>query len=119
MMYEAVKIESFKFEPINELYRGIKFEKKEIEELQKFFKEKKKTKGLDVSYVYSKSFFSFTSDRNKAEEFKDNAILILNNLQKGSSPGCACIKDFSFFRNENEVLVFPFSCFEIKDFKKI
>ena len=81
MMYEAVKIESFTFEPINELYRGTKFEKKEIEELQKFFKEKKKNKGLDVSYVYSKSFFSFTSDRNKAEEFKDNAKLILNNLQ--------------------------------------
>ena len=121
MMYEGVKIKSFPFEPINELYRGTKFEKKEIEELEKFFKNKKLIEGLDlpVSIVYSKSFFSFTCNRNTAEDFKDNVLLILNNLNADSHPGCACIKDFSFFKNENEVLVFPFSCFEIKRIIKI
>ena len=48
MMYEGVKIKSFPFEPINELYRGTKFEKKEIEELEKFFKNKKLIEGLDL-----------------------------------------------------------------------
>ena len=121
MMYEGVRIKSFIFEPISELYRGTKFDKKEIEELEKYFKNKKLIEGLDLplSIVYSKSFFSFSSNRNKAEEFKKNALLILNNLNIDSSPGCACIKDFSFFKNENEVLVFPFSCFVIKRIEKI
>ena len=100
MMYEGVRIKSFHFEAINELiYRGTKFEKKEIEKLEKYFKNKKLIEGLDipVSIVYSKSFFSFTFNRTKAEEFKDNAILILNNLNADSSPRMCLYKRFFIF----------------------
>ncbi len=40
-------------------------------------------------------------------------------MSEDSSHGCASIEKFSYYKDEEEVLVFPFSCFEIKDIKKI
>ena len=117
MMYEGVKIKSLNYDTNNTLYRGATFGEKELSKLIKFFKNKKIIEGINlpVSIVYCKSFFSFSAVKKEAEKFKGNTLLILKNLDNDSSPGCASIQDFSFYKIENEILVFPFSCFEVKD----
>lgn len=54
-------------------------------------------------------------------KFKKNVLLIIEEFIEGyiNCPGCASIKKFSFIKKEEEVLVFPFSCFEIKRIKKV
>ena len=117
LMYEGVKLNFLNFEPVNKLYRGTEFETKELEKLKNSFKNKKKIKGLDlpVSLVYNKSFFSFSSDENEAKKFVRNVFLILNIKEGDNFSNCASIKEYSYYQDENEVLFFPFTCFEIKN----
>ena len=117
MMYEGVKLNFLNFEPVNKLYRGTEFRKKELEKLEKCFKNKKKIQGLDlpVSLVYNKSFFSFSTDENEAKKFIENVFLILNIKEGDNFSNCASIKEYSYYEEENEVLFFPFTCFEIKN----
>ena len=121
MMYEGVKIKSLNNEANTTLYRVATFGKEELSKLKNFFKNKKIIKGIDlpVSIVYSKSFFSFSTIKEEAQKFKGNTLLILHNLNNNSSPGFASIKEYSFYEIENEILVFPFSCFEVKEIKEI
>ena len=44
------------------------------------------------------------------EEFSDGYI---------NCPGCASIKKFSFIKKEEEILVFPFSCFDVNKINKV
>ena len=117
MMYEGVKLNFLNFEPVNKLYRGTEFRKKELEKLENCFKNKKKIQGLDlpVSLVYNKSFFSFSTDENEAKKFIKNVFLILNIKEGDNFSNCASIKEYSYYKDENEVLFFPFTCFEIKN----
>ena len=119
MMYEGVKIKSFSYKPKNKLlYRGAKFDNKEILNLTKKLKNKNST--LPGCIVYCKSFLSFSSNLNVAMGFKKNALLIIKEFTDGliSCPGCASIKKFSFIKKEDEILVFPYSCIEINDIKE-
>jgi hypothetical protein len=117
MMYEGVKLNFLNFEPVNKLYRGTEFRKKELEKLENCFKNKKKIQGfnLPVSIVYNKSFFSFSTDENEAKKFIENVFLILNIKEGDNFSNCASIKEYSYYKDENEVLFFPFTCFEIKN----
>ena len=119
MMYEGVKIKSFSYTPKNKLYRGAYFDNKEILLLIKSLKDKNKI--LPGCIVYSKSFLSFSLDLKIAMKFKKNILLIIEEFTDGliSCPGCASIKKFSFIKKEEEILVFPFSCFEINRIDKI
>ena len=119
MMYEGVKIKSFSYKPKNKLlYRGAKFDNKEILNLFKNLHNKNST--LPGCIVYCRSFFSFSSNLDVAMGFKTNALLIIKEFTDGifSCPGCASIKKFSYKKEEEEILVFPFSCFEINDIKE-
>ena len=117
MMYEGVKLNFLNFKPVNKLYRGTEFRTKELEKLKNCFKNKKKIKGLDlpVSLVYNKSFFSFSTDENEAKKFIKNVFLILNIKEGDNFSNCASIKEYSIYKDENEILFFPFACFEIKN----
>ena len=116
MMYEGVKLNSLKFKQVKTLYRGTHFNKKELEKLENSFKNKKKIEGFDlpVSLVYNKSFFSFSTDENEAKKFIGNVFLTLYITEGDHFSNCASIKEYSYYENENEVLFFPFACFEIK-----
>ena len=115
MMYYGIKIKSFTFKPNSKLYRGAFFEPQEMSELQEYMA--KKQKDLPGAIVYSRSFLSFSLNEETALKFKKNVLLIIEDYKEKNSincSGCASITKFSFFANEEEVLVFPFSSFEIK-----
>ena len=70
MMYEGVKIDSFNFIPINKLYRGAYFSDKEISLLESYIKDKLPT--LPSTIIYSRSFLSFSKNKEIAMKFKKN-----------------------------------------------
>ena len=68
MMYEGINIKSFSFEPKYKLYRGVYFDEREIKKLQYYFKYK--ITILPTAIVYSRSFMSFSLNKNIAMKFK-------------------------------------------------
>jgi len=118
MMYEGIKIRSFSFKPKYKLYRGTYFNEYEIKELEYYIKFK--ITILPAAIVYSRSFMSFSLNKKVAMKFKKNVLLIINKYleEKKYTSGCAEIKNFSYYQKEDEILVFPFSCFEIEKIEK-
>ena len=122
MCYTGVEINSFKSYSGKYLYRGSVINKIEIEKIIDY-----KNKGkLSNVIVFSKTFLSFSEDKNEAlkfcEETNDSKIGILyiiennnNNLHESN----ANIQNFSVFPNEKEILFFPGSSFIIKDIKNM
>ena len=119
MMYNGVKIKSFSFNPKSKLYRGAKFGQKEIESLELSLRNK--SSDFPHSIIFIKSFLSFSLNREIAMKFIKNVLLIIEEFTEGAinCPGCAAIKKFSFIKNEEEILVFPFTCFEVKSIEKM
>ena len=126
-LYEGVKLKSLPLANNNILYRGSKISNDEIIKIKEYIN--KKIKGLPSSIVFSKSFLSFTKDKNIADyflSFKNNnknlskVLFILekdDNIEYNLSTH-GDIEKISFIPNEREVLFFPFSSFEIKDIKE-
>jgi hypothetical protein len=119
MMYEGIKIKSFYFEPKKTIYRGTYFDEKEISNIQNLIE--KKFKDLPAVIIYCKSFLSFSLDKNVAMKFKDNALLIIEDFmeEEKNCSGCASMGKLSYFKDEEEILIFPFSSFEIKNIIKV
>ena len=114
-----------------ELYRYSKMTKKEFENLKKMHNELNlnNNKQYPGMITYSRSFLSFSMDTKGAEHFKGsdkNTFCILyiieeikdaQNLKNIISN--VIMTDISKYAEEKEVLVFPFSCFEILEIKEI
>jgi len=143
MCYEMVK-KGYLNPIINKkLYRGTKIGKSEYENINNFI-NKKNNQEFPKLIVFSRCFLSFSVDKKIASKFlkrnqkneKNNlydVMLVIeeitdknvdiNNLSNAS------IKEYSKISAEEEVIVFPFSCFEIiktkdkkekdKNYKKI
>ena len=130
LLYSGLKINNFNFSYTNDLYRGALIEKEEIKDFIKRL-EKKNSHML----IYSKAFMSFSLDKNVAMDFmqkkiptkntvrvlyiiktevliKEERILIHKNATN------ADLTDISFFEDEKEILLFPFSIYEISDIQK-
>lgn len=128
MMYNGIKIKSFSFNPNCKLYRGAKFDQKEIDNLELSIKNK--SSNFPSSIFYCKSFLSFSKNKEIAKTFikKEGngqvglslALIIIEEFTEGAinCPGCADIKKFSLIKKEEEILVFPFTCFEVKNIEK-
>ena len=128
MMYNGVKIKSFSFNPSCKLYRGAILAQKEIDNLELSLKNK--SSNFPSSIFYSKSFLSFSKNKEVAKSFIEKkanghvglslALIIIEEFTEGAinCHGCAEIKKFSFIKNEEEILVFPFTCFEVKSIDK-
>ena len=65
ILYEGVKLNSLPISSDKELYRGSKISKDEIKIIQNYLN--KKINGLPGAIVFSKSFLSFSKDRNETE----------------------------------------------------
>ena len=127
ILYEGVMLKSLKMATNNELYRCSKISKDEINIIKKYLK--KKLINLPGAIVFSKSFLSFSKEKNISlgflnEGYYDNNLYqVLYILEKEENMDYslsthADIEDISYFANEKEVLFFPFSSFEIKDIKE-
>ena len=128
VLYEGVKLKSLPLSNDKILYRGSILLNKEIEKIKNYLKNK--IKDLPSSIIFSKSFLSFSKDRNIAKYFlnmnKNNNkefskvlfILEKDDYMDYSLSTHVDIEDLSFFQ-EKEVLFFPFSSFEIKDINQI
>ena len=102
------------------LYRGAIISTKEIEELQ----TNKKKSSLPSYICFSKSFLSTSLDYKVALKFmvrkslESNQNYVLYEIEKGNyidhkNASNSYIQEFSYFKNEKEILFFPFSSFEV------
>jgi hypothetical protein len=127
ILYEGIRLEALPYSKDEELYRGCILPKKEIEKIYEY-KNKGAIKGLPGAIVFSKTFLSFTKD-------KDMAYYFINNNQNSSNEKCRKVlfilkreinidyntsthvdaEKLSLISTEREVLFFPFSSFEIKE----
>ena len=122
VLYEGLKLKSFKLSEDEVLYRGGKLSNNEIEKIKKDLANKKKEEPGVI--VFSKTFLSFSKKKSMAEEFLgdrekglNKVIFILENTKKidYNLSTHADIEKISFFPREKEVLFFPFSAFKIKE----
>ena len=128
ILYEGIKLKSIKLASNNILYRASLISINEIEIIKDYLNNK--LPNLPGAIVFSRSFLSFTKEKNIADDFlkrlKENLELkkVLYILEKDDNINYSLsthgdIEKISFYKKEKEVLFFPFSSFEIKEIKQI
>ena len=126
--YEGIKLDCFKFDLKDKLYRFSFIGQKELDKIKEYLKNKKE--GIPAVNFFSKTFLSFSEEEEVAkgfyEPYKNNKsnyenknlvpdffhIIKKGNIKK-SLYSHIKIDNISFFENEKEVLFLPFTCFEI------
>ena len=120
MMYEGVKKKVFTSITNEPLYSGGAISNKELEELRNNLNNNINN-NLPKFIYYFKSFKSFSKKKEKAKSFMKNPgndstrllfIVDTSHIEEEFVSN-AYIKDFSEFKDEDEVLFFPFSSFEV------
>ena len=136
VLYEGVKLKALPLASNNTLYRGTTISNKEIQIIDQLLEKEKneKVEGLPGAVIFSKTFLSFSKDKEVAYNFlsftpnpsnsNEKLSKVLFILEKDykvdySLSTHADIEKLSLLPDEREVLFFPFSSFEIKDKKKI
>ena len=128
ILYEGVKLKSLPLASNSILYRGAKISNNEISIINTNMN--KKIEGLPGVIAFSKSFLSFSKEKEIAERFlksineNKNLSKVLFIVEKDDNLGYNLsthgdIEKISYFTKEKEVLFFPFSAFEIKSINKI
>ena len=128
LCYEGIK-KGFLKSNTKKLFRCSKISKKEIKKIRTKFNSIHDKKEFPKLIVFSRSFLSFSTKKEIANNFggghdKDFYSILfiiqeINNIENiKNQVSNADIKDFSKIATENEVLLFPFSCFEISDIKE-
>ena len=110
------------------IYRGSNITKSEFNDIQKYFNSNNKKSNYPNIILYSRSFLSFSEKEIIARKFikqskQTYSILYIieeieNNKNFDNKIFNSNIADFSDFI-EKEILVFPFTVFEIVDIKEI
>ena len=125
-LYYGLANESIPYYINSPLYRGAVILTKEIEEL----KSNKKSTFLPSYICFSKSFLSASLNYEVALEFMinshptENQSYVLYEIEKGNDIDCknasnSDIQEFSYIKEEREILFFPFSSFEVGEIKKL
>ena len=129
LLYSGLNNNSITVNVSNNLYRGAFIHKKEINNLINLLKNRK---NLDIPFaiVKCKSFMSFSLEKNVAlgfmnkDEPKENIIKVLYILKAEpfldrKSATNADLTGISALKDEREVLLFPFSVYEICNIEKM
>ena len=116
VLYEGLKLKSLQLTTNNILYKGSKISFYELNKIKNLLNNKKE--GLRGPIVFSKSFLTFTKEERIAECFLPHRNVGANFI------GVFFIlemdfENISFYQEGKEVLLFPFSAFEIKELKEI
>ena len=126
--YEGIKLECFKYDLPEKLYRFSCIGQKELDEIKECLKTKKQ--GFPAINFFSKTFLSFSEDKGVANYFYgkykakiaeyDNKELVpafFHIIKKGkinkSFYSHIKIDNISVYKKEKEVLFLPFTSFEI------
>ena len=128
ILYEGVKLKSLRLASNNILYRGSLISINEIKKIKNYLT--KKQKYLSASIVFCRAFLSFSKSKKVAKSFfkynNNNKSLckVFFIVEKNDNIGFNLsthgdIEKISYFPEEEEVLFFPFSSFEIKTLKEI
>ena len=128
VLYEGLRLRSLPLYNDEEpLYIGCILPDSDMQTINENYN--KKVKHLPSTIVYSKSFLTFTKDRTRAEQFlqeqektldHSKVLFILEKedaLTYGLSTHCD-VENICYFRDQKDVLFFPFSAFEVKHVKQ-
>ena len=124
ILYQEVKNNTIKSDS-SELYKGMFLEERVWDEFYRKFKEKPDQNNIPKAILYGSSFFSFYREERTINRFKgfnmdrNKGIFIYFVLESKNNFGFvknnAIINEkISYYEKSDEVLFFPFSCFEIK-----
>ena len=127
ILYEDIKLKSLQLASNDILYRGSKISIDELLKIKEYLKNK--LKDLPGAIVFSKSFLSFTKNKNIVQNFikkkndNKNLLNVLYIIEKDDKLNFdlsthSDIENISIYPNVKEVLFLPFSSFEIKDIKE-
>ena len=128
LLYEGLRLNCFSSECAKKLYRFSFMSKTEKSKLEDYLKKKKE--GLPAAICFSKSFLSFSENREVAEVFlkarsieiddNDELLKIIFILQKNDKIVNESLRtyinlfDIAKIQGEREILFLPFSAFEIQ-----
>ena len=126
LLYSGLENKFVNVNVSNDLYRGGLINKKEIQNLINH-KNKRKLSDLPNALIYCKSFMSFSLDKSVALQFmqsknpteKKIRVLYILKAESGlniKNATHADLSGISYYENEREILLFPFSVYEISDF---
>lgn len=120
MMYEGIKKKYISLQTQTSIYSGVYVNINDLKKLEFLFYNNKEINdsNLPIAFIYNRGFISFYKNKNKAIENRKNVLLILNNSRPELNLGIASLKGFSLNKNEDEILVFPYQCFIIKNLQK-
>ena len=121
-MFEACERGALKTDISGDLYSAQSFSEEEIKTFEEYDQKINACPEL-LFLLFSKSFLSFSKDKNVAEDFfkkyNKNVMLTLVEYDKKNNLNMhADIEDISQIPKEKEVLFFPFASFGFKRFKK-
>ena len=128
ILYEGIKLRTLPFSSYINLYCASIISTDDLNKIK--YNVKNKINNLPSIITYTKSFLSFTKDKNIAEgilnsinnkNYLSKVLYIIDsneNINYNLSTH-ADIKNISFFPNDKEVLFFPFSSFEVKEINEI
>ena len=129
LLYKGIMNNSYKPKTDCILYRGTRLEKFEIQFLKDMLKKKRSSHKVPI--IYSTSFLSFSTNdeiakgltsRRLGSEGNRETVLKINPLREDYENEImktnASLKEISLFHEEDEILFFPFSSFEIVDVKE-
>ena len=128
VLYEGLKLKSLQLTTNNILYRSSKISFYELNIIKNLLNNKKK--GLRGPIVFAKSTLVFTKDREIAKKFLQGRkvgsnfirVFFILEMEKNFdycfSTHCD-LENISFYPPDKEVLLFPFSAFEIKELQEI
>ena len=132
MLYQTVKDGKLKSESKNKLYKGIVINDETWKQIIETY-NKQKNGDIPKAIIYGDTFFSFYRDINTVNKFKNynkkefgRHDIYLNLILEGTTNfrfiknNTIITKEVSYFddKYDDEILFFPFSCFEIVKIEK-